>query len=71
MSELTGFEIMANRILYLIGWLIERLARIIGIGQHTANVDIEGFNSPLIYLTFGIFFAFACLHIFKRFLRKG
>lgn len=70
MEELNNFQILANRILFLIGWLIGRLARIIGIGQHTESIDINGFNSPLLYLTFGLFFTFAILHIYKRFIRK-
>ena len=65
MEELTGFEILANRMMYLCGWIINQIRYMFG-----GATSVTGFNSDLIWLTFGLFFAFAALHIFKRILRK-
>lgn len=66
MEELTPIQLLCYRLLYFIGWLINQLSRIF-IGYSSGQL---GFDSPLLWLTFGLFFAFACLHIFKRILRK-
>ena len=70
MEELTNFQVFTRRILYLVGWLIHQISGIF-TDKTSGSWTIKGFVSPLIWLTFGLFFAFAALHIFKRILRKG
>lgn len=74
MEELTGFEILAQRMMYICGYLINRIVHIF-IGEKITNPNTGqlgrlGFDSPLLYLAFGFFLILGSIHIFKRILRK-